>query len=57
MRFLLTVVLIATSLVAGIGPAMAQEATPTATDLHDVAYTNVRYYLPLRPMVSRPGLM
>jgi hypothetical protein len=56
MRYLLTVVLVATSLAAGIGSAAAQQATPTASDLSNVAYTNVRYYLPFTPDGLAPGL-
>ena len=56
MRYLFTVVLVAVSLLAGIAPATAQEATPTATDFSGVAYTNVRYFLPFTPDGPAPGL-
>ena len=56
MRYLLTVVLVATSLAAGISPAAAQQATPTASDLSSVAHTNVRYFLPYTPDGLAPGL-
>ncbi len=56
MRYLLTVVLVVMSLIAGVGSAAAQEATPTATDLGSVAYTNVRYFLPFTPDGLAPGL-
>jgi hypothetical protein len=56
MRYLLTVVLIAMSLVAGTAPARAQEATPTAADFGNLDYTNVRYFLPFTPDGLAPGL-
>lgn len=56
MRYLLTLMLLALSLVAGIGPAAAQEATPAATDLGSVVHTNIRYFLPFTPDGLAPGL-
>jgi hypothetical protein len=56
MRYLLTAMLVALGLAAGIGPAVAQDATPTATDLNSVAHTNVRYFLPFTPDGLAPGL-
>lgn len=56
MRSLIAAVLVTTSLMLGIGQATAQEATPAAANFSDLAYTNVRYFLPYTPDGPAPGL-
>jgi hypothetical protein len=55
-RYPLVVVLVAVSLVGGIGSTVARQATPTAIDLASVPYTNVRYFLPYTADGLAPGL-
>jgi hypothetical protein len=55
-RYPLVAVLVAVSLIGGIGPTVARQATPTAIDLASVPYTNVRYFLPYTPDGLAPGL-
>jgi hypothetical protein len=56
MRYLLVAVLLAASLAVGMGPAAAQEATPTVSAQTSLSYTNVRYFLPYTPDGLAPGL-
>src|SRR5262245_48133470 len=56
MRYLVMAVLVAATVGAGIGPAAAQDATPTASAQSSLPYTNVRYFLPFTPDGLAPGL-